>query len=173
MALPSITIYTDGSCHTQLKIGAWAGVIITGNKKRILKGTATNTTHQRMELTAVIEALIYVQHHFPEVININLISDSQYVIGLPARRQKLQAANFTTKQGKPIQNADLVQHLYKLSESFSIDFIKIQAHLKKTSDVDYNIEVDRLSRQMVRETVSSHWSVVISEESHLSVVIGQ
>ena len=155
MALPFITIYTDGSCHTQLKIGAWAAVILIANDKKTLTGTANNTTHQRMELMAAIEALSYVQHHFPMVININLISDSQYVIGLPARRQKLQAANFTTKQGQAIQNVDLVQQLYKLSESFNIDFIKIQAHLKKTSDINYNIEVDRLSRQMVREKVSS------------------
>ena len=164
MILNSITIYTDGSCHTQLKIGAWAAVILIANDKKTLTGTANNTTHQRMELTAVIEALSYVQHHHPIISQINLISDSQYVVGLPARMQKLQAANFTTKQGKPIQNADLVQHLYKLTENLSIDFIKIQAHLKKTSDVDYNIEVDRLSRQMVREKVSSHWSLVSSQK---------
>lgn len=155
MILNSITIYTDGSCHTQLKIGAWAAVILIANDKKTLTGTANNTTHQRMELMAAIEALSYVQHHFPMVININLITDSQYVIGLPARMQKLQAANFITKQGKPIQNADLVQQLYKLSESFNIDFIKIQAHLKKKSEADYNIEVDRLSRQMVRELINS------------------
>lgn len=171
MAMSFITIYTDGSCHTQLKIGAWAAVILIANDKKILTGTVINTTHQRMELTAVIEALSYVQHHFAGVININLVTDSQYVIGLPERRQKLQAASFITKQGQAIQNADLVQQLYKLSESFNIDFVKIQAHLKKTSDINYNIEVDKLCRKMVREQASQ--SVVISEESHLSIVIGQ
>ena len=156
MAKSFITIYTDGSCHTQLKIGAWAAVILIANDKKILTGTVINTTHQRMELTAVIEALSYVQHHFAGVININLVTDSQYVVGLPGRMQKLQSANFITKQGQPIQNADLVQQLYKLSESFNIDFIKIQAHLKKKSEADYNIEVDKLCRKLVREHVSSH-----------------
>ena len=156
MAKSFITIYTDGSCHTQLKIGAWAAVILIANDKKILSGTVINTTHQRMELIAVIEALSYVQHHFAGVININLVTDSQYVVGLPGRMQKLQSANFITKQGQPIQNADLVQQLYKLSESLNIDFIKIQAHLKKKSEADYNIEVDKLCRKLVREHVSSH-----------------
>ena len=155
MAKPFSTIYTDGSSHTQLKIGAWAAVILIADEKKILSGTVVDTNHQHMELTAAIQALLFVQQYYPETTIINLISDSQYVVGLPGRMQKLQSANFITKQGQPIQNADLVQQLYKLSESFNIDFIKIQAHLKKKSDQDYNIEVDRLCRKLVREHVNS------------------
>ena len=149
----SVTIYTDGSCHTQLKLGAWAAIILHGVEKKILTGTATDTTHQCMELTAAIEAIKFVQFHYPVSTTINLISDSQYVTGLPGRMQKLKAAHFITKQDKQIQNADLVQELEKLLQTFSIHFEKIQAHLKKTSDKDYNIEVDRLCRKLVREKV--------------------
>ena len=136
-------------------MGAWAAVILVENEKKILTGIAENTTHQRMEITAVIEALNYVQKYFPEAKITHIISDSQYVTGLPDRMEKLQAANFITKQNKPIQNTDLVQQLGKLLQTLTIHFEKIKAHLKKTSDTDYNIEVDKLCRKLDREMVKS------------------
>ena len=60
MPLNIIKVYTDGSCHTQLKCGAWAAVIINNSSEYIIKGTATNTTHNRMELQAIINAVEYV-----------------------------------------------------------------------------------------------------------------
>lgn len=151
----SVTIYTDGSCHTQLKLGAWAAIILYGEEKKILTGTASETTHQRMELTAVIEAIKFVQFHYQATTAINLISDSQYVVDLPRRMEKLLAADYCTKQGKPIQNAALVQQLYQLCKSSNIIFTKVKAHLKKTGLDDYNIEVDKLCRKLVREMVNS------------------
>ncbi len=108
-----------------------------------------------MEITAVTKALNYVQKFIPEASIFNIISDSQYVTGLPGRMQKLKGAQFISKKDKPIQNADLVQLLEKFLQTFTIHFEKIQAHLKKTSDKDYNIEVDKLCRKLVREKVSS------------------
>ena len=51
-----IIIYTDGSCNPEYKIGAWAVVLFVEDEKIVLSGTAEQTTHQRMELTAVIRA---------------------------------------------------------------------------------------------------------------------
>ena len=151
MILKSITIYTDGSCHTQLKIGAWAAVILVDGKKKILTGKAENTTHNRMELTAVIDALMYVQNNYGVSREIKIISDSQYVIGLTAREQKLSANDFITKKGKPVQNADLVKQLLFLLNTMNVNLEKIKAHQQKTGVDDYNIEVDKLSRKLVRE----------------------
>ena len=148
-------MYTDGSCHTQLRLGAWAAIIINGNEQKILTGTTTDTTHQRMELTAAIEAIKFVQFHYPATTAIDLISDSQYVVDLPGRMQKLAAANYKTKQGKAIQNASLVQQLFQLYKNSNINFTKIKAHLKKTGLDDYNIGVDKLCRKLVREKVNS------------------
>ena len=61
MLHPIITIYTDGSCHTQQLVGAWAAIIFIGAKKFVLSGTEENTTHNRMELTAIIEALKFTE----------------------------------------------------------------------------------------------------------------
>ena len=57
-------------------MGAWAAVILVENEKKILTGIAENTTHQRMEITAVIEALNYVQKYFPEAKITHIISSS-------------------------------------------------------------------------------------------------
>ena len=151
MAMSLITIYTDGSCHTQLKIGAWAAVILVDGKKKILTGKAENTTHNRMELTAVIDALMFVQNNYGVTREIKIISDSQYVIGLTAREQKLSANDFITKKGKPVQNADLVKQLLFLLNTMNVNLEKIKAHQQKTGVDDYNIEVDKLSRKLVRE----------------------
>ena len=150
----SVTIYTDGSCHTQLKLGAWAAIILHGDDKKILRGTTTDTTHQRMELTAAIEAIKFVQFHYPSSKEIYLISDSQYVVDLPGRMEKLSISNFCTRVGKPIQNSALVQQLYQLCKSSNIIFTKVKAHLKMTGLDDYNIEVDKLCRKLVREMVN-------------------
>lgn len=150
----AITIYTDGSCHTQLKLGAWAAIILHGDEKKIMTGTARETTHQRMELTAAIEAIKFVQLYYPSTTAINLISDSQYVVDLPVRMHTISIKNFCNKQGKPIQNAIFVQQLFQLCKSSNIIFIKVKAHLKKTGLDDYNIEVDKLCRKFVREQVN-------------------
>ena len=154
MILKSITIYTDGSCHTQLKIGAWAAMVLVDDTKKILTGTATNTTHQIMELMAAINALENVQEAYPSANQIEIISDSQYVVDLPARLEKLSAANYQSKQSKPIQNAALVQMFHQLIKDKPITFTKVKAHLKKTGSNDYNIEVDKLCRKLVRERVN-------------------
>lgn len=154
MILKSITIYTDGSCHTQLKIGAWAAMVLVDDTKKILTGTVTNTTHQIMELMAAINALENVQEAYPSANQIEIISDSQYVVDLPARLEKLSAANYQSKQGKPIQNAALVQMFHQLIKDKPITFTKVKAHLKKTGSNDYNIEVDKLCRKLVRERVN-------------------
>ena len=148
----SAQLYTDGSCNTQRRHGAWVAIILTGEEKLILSGKATETTHNRMELIAVIKGIEYIINHYP-IKAITIVSDSQYVIGLCARKEKLSAANFTTKKGDSIQNADLVKELFSYEDNLSLEFLKIKAHQKKNETVNYNIEADKLARKIVREMV--------------------
>ena len=148
-------IYSDGSCNTQSRIGGWAAILFIGQKKIILSGTQLNTTHNQMELTAVIKAIEYIQTEYPMVKRISICSDSQYVIGLHARQQKLAAKKFISQKGSPIPNAELVAALLKLVESFTVEWIKIKAHQKKNETVNPNIEVDKLSRKIVRLAISN------------------
>ena len=53
-----------------------------------------------------------------------------------------------------IRNIDLVKEILGLISKFDVEFIKIKAHQKPTSIVNYNIEVDKLSRKLVREGIN-------------------
>ncbi|MCF6184409.1 MAG: ribonuclease HI [Bacteroidales bacterium] len=149
----NITIYTDGSCHTQHKIGAWAAILLIGDEEIVLSGQKTETTHNRMELLSVIKAFEYIENHKFTGHKIIIKSDSQYVVGIQERKEKLKAADFITKKGNPIQNIDLVEQLIRYTETMNVQFIKVKAHLKKTDIRNYNREVDKLSRQIVRNYV--------------------
>ena len=151
----SINIYTDGSCHTQLCAGAWVSIIFINEIKIILSGTELQTTHNRMELLAVIKALKYIQNKTQNLDLITVITDSQYVTGLQAREAKFIEQQYTTKKGNAISNADLVRSLLGLINMLPVTFIKIKAHQKKTEVANYNIEADILSRNMVRSIVKT------------------
>ena len=144
------TIYTDGSCHTQTLKGGWAAIIFIDEEKVVLTGEATATTHNRMELMAVIKAISYVQEKHPTVTAIRIISDSQYVVGLTDRSEKLVSNNFMTGKGTEIRNADLVKVLLQYIATLPLSFIKIKAHQKKDNELNFNIVADKLSRSIVR-----------------------
>lgn len=152
-----IKIYTDGSCHTQHKVGAWVAILLIYSEKKILSEIEFDTTHNRMELTAIIKAIEYVFDNYPTSTTINIFSDSQYVIDLPDRQKKLVASGFLSKKGNELQNADLVKRLLAHIAAFNIIFVKIKAHQKKNGENDANIEADMLSRKMVRDTVKEKY----------------
>jgi ribonuclease HI len=151
---PTATVYTDGSCHTQHRIGSWVAILFINETRIDLSGTAPDTTHNRMELTAVIKAIQYIKEHHTDVSTIHIISDSQYVTHLKDRKEKLTRNSFITKKGTDIQNADLVKELLLLAEQSTIVFTKIKAHQKDNGENTYNIEADKLSRKLARDTVN-------------------
>lgn len=151
-----VTIYTDGSGHTQLKTGAWAAIIFIEDKQRFeIEGMEKDTTHQRMELMAVINSLHFIKENYPHQQQVLVISDSQYVVGLAERKQKLSAANFLTKKGKEIQNVDLVKRLYGFDEVFEIQYEKIKSHSSsfENNDAQFNNEVDQKVRKLLRDEI--------------------
>lgn len=148
-----VEIYTDGSCHTQHRIGAWVAIFFIAGEKIILSGQELDTTHNSMELIAVIKAIGYLQQLNIKITSIIIITDSQYVTGLQARAQKFTAQKFETKKGNAIGNVNLVKELLILINAMPVAFVKIKAHQKKTAVVNYNIEADKLSRNIVRQAV--------------------
>ncbi len=149
-----IEIYSDGSCHTQYKIGAWAAILLIGNSEIILKGEAQNTTHNRMELMAVIKAIEYADKNYKNT-PLTIYIDSQYVSRIPERKVKLKSNHYQTNKKIAIQNVDLVKKLIYQIETHSVEFIKVKAHqkFKKDEHVNYNSAADKLARQIVREAV--------------------
>ncbi|MEP7144667.1 MAG: RNase H family protein [Ferruginibacter sp.] len=151
--IKEIEMYTDGSCHTQKRIGAWVAILLWGREKIILRGNEANTTHNRMEILAVIKGIEYVGNNISGDAVIQIVTDSQYVMGLPARGAKLQADNFITKKGKDLQNSDLLKLLFHLFAKHNIYLKKIKSHQKKDETTNYNIMADKLSRANVRKLI--------------------
>jgi ribonuclease HI len=151
---PAIQIYTDGSCHTQQLIGAWGAIILVGEKKVVLSNIETDTTHNRMELLGVIKAINYLDENELGKQKVDVYSDSQYVVNLLTRKERLKQKDFITKKGTLIQNADLVQKLIHQIETHTINFTKVKAH-QRDGDV-INREVDILVRNLVRKKVNEN-----------------
>ena len=74
--MKTVTIYTDGACSGNPGPGGWGAILIYGTHKRELSGGEPDTTNNRMELTAVIQALSLLK----EPCAVDLWSDSKYVI---------------------------------------------------------------------------------------------
>ncbi len=153
--MPLINIYTDGSCFPKEKKGTWAAILLIQEQKTIIKGEQTQTNHNRMELTAVIKAIEHVLLNKMAFSELTIYSDSQYVVNIPERKNKLKANNFFTKKGNKINNADLIEQLIILIEKHVVKFTKVKAHQKTGSDINYNREVDQLARKNLRSLTSN------------------
>jgi ribonuclease HI len=152
----SADIYTDGSCDTQSGQGAWVAIILTDEGKVTLSGRIPATTHNRMELSAVIEGITYAQKNFKGVQYLHIYADSQYVTGLMKRQDKLCNANFITRKGTIIRNADLVKELYILAAQTQLIFTKVKAHQKQGTAINYNIDADKMVRKIMREELRNY-----------------
>jgi ribonuclease HI len=158
-----IVIFTDGSCNPTLGIGGWASILFIEEKKIILSGTEEQTTHQRMELQAVLKAFEYLAQAHAQMQAVELHTDSQYVTGIFHRRMKLKRTEFRTSNNLLVRNVELVKMLVQFIEGMNVRFIKVKAHQRKDAP-NSNREVDKLARKMVRER-----STVISVKRNTTV----
>lgn len=153
--MPSIiNIYTDGSYNQNKNLGACASILLIDQEIKTLSKIVADSTHNRMELLAVIEALNYILIKGIRFELINVYSDSQYVINLSERKYLLKERNFLTKKGLPIRNVDLVKSLIKVIDYYPIKLIKVKAHQKKDEVINFNREIDKLVRKLCREATS-------------------
>ena len=121
-----ITIYTDGACSGNPGIGGWGVVILEKNKEnRLLNGGNYNTTNNRMELTAAIEALKY----FEDKQTITLITDSKYVKdGIQSWIQNWKKNGWKTAAKKPVKNKELWIELDHLIQKHNVSWEWVKGH---------------------------------------------
>lgn len=121
MSTKKTIIYTDGSCIGNPGPGGWGfNVTLDNQEYDVSGGEKDDTTNNRMELTAVIEALIFV----PKNLNIEIYSDSMYVINGITKWIK----NWKRKNFMQVKNTDLWKKLDKLSENRKINWNYVRAH---------------------------------------------
>ena len=99
-----IEIYTDGSCLTNPGNGGWAAIINEDGKIKKISGSEKNTTNNRMELLAPINAL----KEMDASLEINIYTDSQYVkLGITEWINKWIINNWQTSKKEDVKNKDL------------------------------------------------------------------
>ena len=126
MEKSKVEIYTDGACSGNPGPGGWGAVLLWGGHEKQLSGGEAQTTNNRMELTAVIEALSLLKRPCRVV----LTTDSKYVADSVTKRWVYgwQKRGWKKSDGKPALNADLWQKLLPLLETHQVEFVWIKGH---------------------------------------------
>ena len=135
-----IEIYTDGSCLTNPGNGGWAAIINEDGKIKKISGNEKNTTNNRMELLAPINAL----KEMNASSEITIYTDSQYVkLGITEWINKWIINNWQTSKKEDVKNKDLWVELYNLDKSLNVKWNWVKAHAGNPM----NEEVDLMAKK--------------------------
>ena len=123
--LTKVEIATDGACKGNPGPGGWGAVIRSGAREKDLSGGEAMTTNNRMELTAVIEAL----NALKRPCAVTLSTDSRYVMdGLTKWIHGWRRNGWKTADKKPVKNADLWQALVDACARHKISWQWVKGH---------------------------------------------
>ena len=137
-----VVIYTDGACRGNPGPGGWAAVLTSGEHERALSGAEPETTNNRMELRAVIEALSALKRR----VAVQLYTDSEYVRrGITEWLPNWKARRWRTAAGKPVKNQDLWEALDALAAGHDIEWHWVPGH----AGVPGNERVDELANAAI------------------------
>jgi ribonuclease HI len=139
-----VVIYTDGSCSGNPGPGGWAAILSFGDRERVITGAAKQTTNNRMELTAAIEALRVLKFSCKVLLH----TDSAYVERAFNDKwiENWIKKGWKTASRKPVENQDLWKQLLGLTNIHEVQWIKVKGH----ADNDLNNRVDGLAVEAMR-----------------------
>lgn len=141
--MKEVTIYTDGACSGNPGPGGWGALLIYGKKERELYGHDDETTNNRMEMKAVIEALKTLK----EPCKVLIVTDSQYVLkGMTEWVRGWQLRGWKNAEKKPVKNVDLWLELIEAVKTHKIEWKWVKGH----SGDEYNERVDQLAVAAIR-----------------------
>ena len=120
-----VEIYTDGACKGNPGVGGWGAILRAGGTEKELFGGVPDTTNNRMEMTAVIEALRALSRTCDAVV----FTDSAYVQkGISEWIHGWKRNGWKTADKKPVKNADLWQILDQLAAGHKIEWRWVKGH---------------------------------------------
>jgi ribonuclease HI len=120
-----VEIYTDGACKGNPGVGGWGAILRFGDVEKEIFGGAANTTNNRMEMMAVIEALRSLSRPCKAVV----FTDSSYVQkGISEWIHGWKRNGWKTSDKKPVKNADLWQTLDQLAAGHTIEWRWVRGH---------------------------------------------
>jgi ribonuclease HI len=136
--MDKIVIYTDGSSRGNPGQGGYGAILMWGEKVKELSGAFKKTTNNRMELLAVIEALLALKS---KELPIHIYTDSKYVVDSVEKKWLDNWIKTDFKGGK--KNKDLWTAYHTLSKPFKIKFHWVKGH----ADNPYNNRCDQLATE--------------------------
>ena len=142
-----IIIYTDGACSGNPGAGGWAcSIEIDGEERKILSGASPETTNNKMELKACIEALVAISEF--DKADVTVFTDSTYVRdGMMFHMDGWCRKRWKGSNGKEIKNLPMWKAMYALSRKHSINWEHVDAH----SGIAGNEEVDSIARAEIKK----------------------
>jgi ribonuclease HI len=155
----SVQIYTDGSCCARTRAGGWAFYVVQNNRQeRFGSGSEYDTTNNRMELQAVIQALKQVDNFD----NAEVYSDSVYVVDCFKKKWHVtwRKENWMSSKGVEVKNRDLWEQLLQIVESRfgKTAFYHVKGHTgHKWNELAH--DAASLQRKLAIED-ASHWDGV-------------
>ncbi len=139
-----IIIYTDGACSGNPGKGGWGAILLYKHHKKEISGFEQETTNNRMELQAVIEALKLVKKSVPIIV----YTDSKYVQnGISQWIHSWKKNGWRGANKKPIKNVDLWQALDEQAVNHKVDWKWVKGH----NGDKYNEIADELARKAIEE----------------------
>ncbi len=139
-----VEIYTDGACRGNPGPGGWGALLRYGDSEKTLHGGEVNTTNNRMELMAAIQAL----EALTRPCQIDLTTDSQYLRkGVTEWMADWKRRGWKTAAKKPVKNRDLWERLDQLVGRHQIRWHWVRGH---TGHED-NERVDALANRGIDE----------------------
>lgn len=143
--MKQVTIYTDGACSGNPGPGGWGAVLMYGGHRKEMSGFDADTTNNRMELLAAVEALKALK----SPCRVDLYSDSAYLVNAWKQRwlDSWQKNNWKNSQKQDVVNQDLWQELLRLAAIHQVNWIKVKGH----SDNVENNRCDELARQAISD----------------------
>lgn len=139
-----VTIFTDGACSGNPGPGGWGAILIYDEHRREIFGGEADTTNNRMELQAAIEALSALKRH----CTVDLYTDSNYMReGITSWIKRWKQNGWKTAQKKPVKNAELWQQLDSTQDGHTIRWHWVKGHAGHPE----NERADELARQGMAE----------------------
>jgi ribonuclease HI len=142
-----VVIHSDGACKGNPGPGGWGALLSWGDQEREIWGGEVETTNNRMELVAVIQAL--------EILNrrcrVRVVTDSQYVQkGVQEWMANWKRKNWKTAAGKPVANRDLWEKLDQALQRHEVNWEWVRGHQGHAG----NERADELANRGVDEVLN-------------------
>lgn len=148
--MKQVDIYTDGACSGNPGAGGWGAVLIYGEHRVEISGFEKDTTNNKMELTAALEALKKLK----EQCAVNLYSDSAYLVNAFNQGwiDKWIRSGWVRNKKEEVKNVELWKELVRYDQYHRIKWIKVKGH----SDNELNNRCDKLATDEIKKNQNVH-----------------